>query len=383
MTGAACGPGADADRLPEDIDSLIGVRQYAERADFPVERGYIWTSCASVENGNPLFWDDDVADALTGGPIAPPSTISLWLRPHYWSPGHAGERLALQVHFDLKARLGLPEAIMSDNSIVFYDPVRPGDVIASAQILRSVSPPKVTKLGAGRFWVIDIEYTNQWDELVALESYTGFGYRRGAATDDAVAGAPTDKAVAVTPSTAGPTAAASSAAGPSAGVALSAPAAGPDGLTLDAVHIGDSLPALARQVDATTVVLGALATRDWRPMHHDHRFAVERQGVRDIFLNTPNQAAWFERYLTDWSGPRGRLGRVRFRMHDSVFSGDAMTLRGTVTTVDRDETGCGWVDVDLTMSVGDRMCTTCRARLALPTTPDDNPWARRGERWQP
>ena len=51
---------------------LIGKEQYHEVGEFPVERGYVWTSCASVENGNPLFWDDEVADALTDGPIAPP-----------------------------------------------------------------------------------------------------------------------------------------------------------------------------------------------------------------------------------------------------------------------------------------------------------------------
>ena len=75
-------------------------------------------------------------------------------------------------------------------------------------------------------------------------------------------------------------------------------------LTLDAVRPGDVLPVLRYDVTATTVVLGALATRDWRPMRHDHDFAVNRNGTRDIFLNTPNQAAWFERYLTDWSGPK-------------------------------------------------------------------------------
>ena len=79
---------------------------------------------------------------------------------------------------------------------------------------------------------------------------------------------------------------------------------------------------------ATTVVLGALATRDWRPMHHDKDFAVDRNGTRDIFLNTPNQAAWFERYITDWTGPLGRMGRVTFRMRDSVFPGDTMVLDG-------------------------------------------------------
>jgi len=98
--------------------------------------------------------------------------------------------------------------------------------------------------------------------------------------------------------------------------------------TLDQVHVGDALPTLRHDVTATTVVLGALAARDWRPMHHDHDFAVNRNGTQDIFLNTPNQAAWFERYLTDWSGPTGRLGRVTFRMRGSVFPGDTMVLDG-------------------------------------------------------
>ena len=45
-------------------------------------------------------------------------------------------------------------------------------------MLKSVSEPKTTKLGTGRFWVIDVEYRNQRDEVVGIESYTGFGYRR-------------------------------------------------------------------------------------------------------------------------------------------------------------------------------------------------------------
>ena len=100
-------------------------------------------------------------------------------------------------------------------------------------------------------------------------------------------------------------------------------------LLLDDVTVGDELPPLDYDVSATTVVLGALATRDWRPMHHDKDFAVERNGTQDIFLNTPNQAAWFERYLTDWTGPHGRLGRVTFRMKGSVFPGDTMSPAGS------------------------------------------------------
>ena len=84
------------------------------------------------------------------------------------------------------------------------------------------------------------------------------------------------------------------------------------------------LPVLEYEVTATTVVLGALASRDWRPMHHDHDFAVNRNGTKDIFMNTPNLAAWFERYITDWTGPKGRLGRVTFRIRDSIFPGNVM-----------------------------------------------------------
>lgn len=147
--------------------------------------------------------------------------------------------------------------------------------------------------------------------------------------------------------------------------------------------VGDVIPPLRHDVTATTIVLGALASRDWRPMHHDHDFAVNRNGTRDIFMNTPNQAAWFERYLTDWTGPKGRLGRMTFRMKGSVFPGDTMQLDGTVTAVESDDTGCTWAAVDVTLSVDGNVCTTCAARIAIPLDEDDNPWARRGDAWRP
>ncbi|HEX8803475.1 MAG TPA: MaoC family dehydratase N-terminal domain-containing protein, partial [Acidimicrobiales bacterium] len=146
--------------VPDEVAGWVGVPRHRQTADFPVERGYLWTSCASVENGNPLFWDDAVAAELTGGPVAPPTTLSLWFRPHHWQPGGSGPRLPLLTHFELKERLGLPEAIMSDSVVVFGEPVRPGDVIGTTEVLRSVSEPKTTRLGRGRFWVIDVEYRN-------------------------------------------------------------------------------------------------------------------------------------------------------------------------------------------------------------------------------
>ncbi len=155
------------------------------------------------------------------------------------------------------------------------------------------------------------------------------------------------------------------------------------GLTLDQVEAGQAVPPLSYDVTATTIVLGALASRDTRPMHHDYDFAVNRNGIRDIFMNTPNQAAWFERYLTDWTGPKGRLGRMKFRMKSSVFPGDTMVLAGTVQKVEVDDVGCGWAEAEVALTVGDKVCTECTARVAIPTGPDDNPWQRRGDDWRP
>ena len=164
--------------LPEDVKSWIGQKRYELWGEFDVERGYIYTTCASVQNGNPLFWDEKAAQELTGGFIAPPTMISVWFRPHHWSPGRTEEAVPLQLHFDLKKRLALPEAVMTDNTITFYEPVRVGDRLKTYQVLRSVSDEKQTKLGIGRFWVLDVEYENQKGEKVATESYTGLGYRR-------------------------------------------------------------------------------------------------------------------------------------------------------------------------------------------------------------
>lgn len=149
------------------------------------------------------------------------------------------------------------------------------------------------------------------------------------------------------------------------------------------VKVGELLPELAYSVTATTVVLGALASRDWRPMHHDKDFAVNRNGTQDIFLNTPNQAAWFERFVTDWTGPFGRLQRMTFRMLGSVFPGDTMVFKGEVTDTGVDPVGCGWVAIDISLSVAGDPKTTCKARVALPVSDQDNPWTRRADQWQP
>lgn len=171
-------PAPSATDLPASVQQMIGAAMYEEETEFPIEIGYVYNTCAAVQNANPIFWDATVAEAVTDGPIAPPTMMSVWFRPHHWAPGATGERKALQTHFELKRLLELPEAVVASNEAVFGEPVRPGDRLTTRQIVRSVGPLKQTKLGLGRFWTIDVETTNQRGEWVGTEIYTMLGYRR-------------------------------------------------------------------------------------------------------------------------------------------------------------------------------------------------------------
>jgi hypothetical protein len=148
-----------------EAQSWLNRNRHEVVGEFDVERGYFWTACAAVQNGNPIYWDDELAEQLTGGPTAPLTLLSAWFRPHYWMPGRETIPLPWQTHFDLKETLALPEA------------VRPGDRIRCSETLRSLSEVKTTKLGKGRFWVIAAECRNQDGTWVGTETMTGFGYR--------------------------------------------------------------------------------------------------------------------------------------------------------------------------------------------------------------
>lgn len=154
-------------------------------------------------------------------------------------------------------------------------------------------------------------------------------------------------------------------------------------LMLSDVKEGMDLPVLEKAVKPVTVVLGAVASRDWRPQHHDYKFATGNNGLDDIIMNTPNLAAWFERYLTDWTGPKGRLGRIKFRMKDSIYPGDTMHFEGKVTKVTPAAKGTAWIDVSINLTAGAKQCVGCEARIAVPESPDANPWKLKGDDWKP
>lgn len=81
----------------------------------------------------------------------------------------------------------------------------------------------------------------------------------------------------------------------------------------DAVHVGDTLPALALPaISRKTLALYAGASADHHPLHIDLDYAREA-GMQDVFAHGMLSAAFVGRLLTNWvSQERIRSLSVRF-----------------------------------------------------------------------
>ena len=135
-------------------------------------------------------------------------------------------------------------------------------------------------------------------------------------------------------------------------------------LVWDDVQVGDELAALVIDVTATRIVAGAIATRDFMPVHHDRAYANE-QGAPDIFMNILSDTGYCSRFLTDWAGPEAVIKKLAIRLGVPVFAGSTLTYTGRVTTTSQVD-GEGIVEVELRAvnDLGDHV--TGSAVLSLP-----------------
>lgn len=129
-------------------------------------------------------------------------------------------------------------------------------------------------------------------------------------------------------------------------------------------QVGDELPELVLEMTATRIVAGAIATRDFMPVHHDRDYA-QAQGAPDIFMNILSTNAYCGRYLSDWAGPESLVRSLAIRLGVPVVAGSTLRFTGRVTEVEAagDER---LVHIDLAASndLGDHASGT--AVVALP-----------------
>lgn len=100
--------------------------------------------------------------------------------------------------------------------------------------------------------------------------------------------------------------------------------------TPSSIATGETLPEMVIDITATRIVAGAIASRDFMPVHHDRDYA-QAQGAPDLFMNILSTNAYVARYVTDWAGPAARVRRVGIRLGGPAVPGSALRFTGQVT----------------------------------------------------
>ena len=95
------------------------------------------------------------------------------------------------------------------------------------------------------------------------------------------------------------------------------------------VKVGEELPPLDVETTASLVVGGALASRDFTPVHHD-RSAAQAQGMQNVFMNILTTNGFVGRFVTDWAGPDALVRGIKTKLGGPNMPGDTLKIRGKV-----------------------------------------------------
>ncbi len=353
---------SDLEYIPEYVSEEARLKLLAlakesqpEAAPVEVNEYLIRHWCETLEDGNPLYLDEEYAKSQGfRGVIAPPGTVMTTFGMQFrwpWPPTSRGEPRR-HIHYDVKELLDLPVGIIRDIDVEYFAPLQVGDRLSVSQRLVSISPWKKTRLGEGHFWTMDRFYRNQDGELVARERMTAFGYGRESSTgkDGQKSRGGWSRAVEEAIQ----------------GERTGYQPAPPRSLFWEDAQEGEELPALAMPITMTRCVYLASATRDFSPQHSNRDYAQQRSNTRDVFVNTPFNMGMISRFMTDWGGPKSVVRRMRMAMKGNVCAGDDMIVTGRVATKYVAE-GEHRVDLEITISTQEGPVTPCTATLALPS----------------
>ena len=132
-----------------------------------------------------------------------------------------------------------------------------------------------------------------------------------------------------------------------------------------ALAVGDELPPMVIPVTPTRVVAGAIASRDFMPVHHDRDYA-NSQGAPEIFMNIMTDNAYCSRFLTDWAGPEAMVKRIAIRLGVPAHAGSKLEFTGSVTGKSRaGAEGIVEVEFRATNDKGDHLSGTATLGFAV------------------
>lgn len=330
----------------------------SEEAPLEVNEYLIRHWCETLEDGNPLYLDEEYAKSRGyNSVLAPPGSFMTTFAMQFRWPWPPGDREpAPHIHYDIKDALGLPVGIIDSIEVEMGVPLQVGDRLNVSQQLIDISPWKKTRVGEGHFWTMDRFYRNQRGELVARERMSAFGYGKESDSDQPAASksgggwSPAIEEVIEGERT-----------------GYSTPAY--ENRRWEDVEEGEELPELVMPITTTRCVYLASATRDFSPQHSNRDYCHERSKTKDVFVNTPFNVGMVARLMTDWAGPESTVRKVSVKMRQNVCAGDDMILTGSVTRK-YVEDGDHRVDLEVMISTQDGPATPCSGTLSLPSRED-------------
>lgn len=131
------------------------------------------------------------------------------------------------------------------------------------------------------------------------------------------------------------------------------------------IRVGDAVTPMHIDVTATVVVAGAIATRDFMPVHHDRDYA-NSQGAPEIFMNIMTDNGYCSRFLTDWAGPEAMVKRIAIRLGVQATANSKLEFTGSVIGTSRaGNEGIVEVEFRATNDQGDHLSGTATLGFAV------------------
>jgi acyl dehydratase len=149
----------------------------------PITLSDVRRFCEMVEDGNPVYWDEDFAkESRFGRLISPPQSLFAMTFGAWWTPGHVEARLAAHtvalnegtdavdpgVIYAICERFGYVVNTVAGQETEYIAPFGPGDGrIKARSMFTDFSPEKTVRVGKGVFLTSITEYrTERADQLI-------------------------------------------------------------------------------------------------------------------------------------------------------------------------------------------------------------------------